>query len=65
MSYKATYDVFENKALQFALKIFFTYRGFFCDDENLRHPYVEELISTHACAATYMDCSCSISGHSG
>jgi len=29
-------------------------RGFFCDDENLRHPYVEELITTHACAAIWI-----------
>ena len=33
---------------------FFICRGFFCDDENLRHPYVEELISTHACAAIWI-----------
>ena len=28
-------------------------RGFFCDDENLKHPYLDETISVHACAAIW------------
>ena len=28
-------------------------RGFFCDDENLKHPYLEETISVGACAAIW------------
>ena len=29
-------------------------RGFFCDDENLKHPYLEEQISVHACAGVWV-----------
>ena len=37
-------------------------RGFFCDDENLKHPYLDEQISVHVCAAIWIvavfKCSC-------
>ena len=29
------------------------HRGFFCDDENLKHPYLPETISVGACAAIW------------
>jgi len=29
-------------------------RGFFCDDENLKHPYLDEQISVHVCAAIWI-----------
>ena len=53
MSYKTHLKFWTSRFLH-SFTNFFIYRGFFCDDENLRHPYVEELISTHACAAIWI-----------
>ena len=29
-------------------------RGFFCDDESLKHPYLEEKITVHECAVIWI-----------